>query len=743
MLRHFNFFQMRTISSLLGLIFFVVSSTLHAQYHLVWADEFSQTGMIDTSKWFHQTLLPNGTSWYNGEQQHYTDRLDNSFVDSGYLHIVAKRETFTDQGQTKQFTSARLNSKFAFTYGKVVVRAKLPTGVGTWPAIWMLGKNITEPGAYWEQQGFGTTPWPACGEIDIMEHWGNNQNYISAALHTPSSFGGTVNTGGLYATDVSNTFHIYEMEWDEDQIVFSLDGQPFYTYAPSPKDPNNWPYTDDQYLLLNTAIESVVDPAFMESPMIIDYIRIYQDTMPAMNDVLFDAYDSWVGYINVFELPSNGNAYQFGYPTGLGDLKSTLDSSINQLILQPNFSTHANNSTDPYWVNQTTGEGNKEIEASTYAEPGNTYNGENLQFSGYVISNSLDSNYTASFFIKALDPNNNYQDALGGTKFFTLPDTGFFSVSATAAELASGLIVQYGFSVRGPNADPSLDSLLGNVVIGNASYSQNIVPFDAKDNWIGYTNVYELPSQGNAFQFGYVSSLPDLKSTLDTNINQLILQPNFTTYANNTTDPFWVDQSTGEGNKWLVASTYVEPGTSFNETDLTFSGNVSLYTLDSNYSATFFIKALDPSNNYQDVLGGAKDIQLPNSGPFSVSALAQELPNGLIVQYGFSIKGPNANPLDESILGRVIIGDAILSAVPTVEEVPKIVVFPNPAQSVLHIKGIEKAQLIRVYDMSGQCVYEKTNPTQLSVDISQLNNGIYTLELTTNKKNGGILFLKS
>ena len=179
-------------------------------------------------------------------------------------------------------------------------------------------------------------------------------------------------------------------------------------------------------------------------------------------------------------------------------------------------------------------------------------------------------------------------------------------MSATASELPTGLIVQYGFSVRGPNANPSLDSMLGNVVIGNASYSQNIVPFDAKDNWIGYTNVYELPSQGNAFQFGYVTSLPDLKSTLDTTINQLVIQPNFTTYANNALDPYWVNQSTGEGNKWLVASTYVEPGSTFNETDLTFSGNVSSYTLDSGYTATFFIKALDPNNSYQDVLGGSK-----------------------------------------------------------------------------------------------------------------------------------------
>ena len=409
---------MRTILYFTLSLLLIFHSGSEAQYHLVWADEFNQSGMIDTSVVSSNTFA-NGTSWYNGEQQHYTDRLDNSFVDSGYLHIVAKEDIC--ENQTKQFTSARLNSKFAFTYGKVVVKPKiadrrrdlacdLDVQVKISLNLAPIG-NSKVLGPHRGQLAERSTSW-STGEITRI------MSVLLYIRHLLLGGGGTVNTAGLYATDVSNTFHVYEMEWDEDQIVFSLDGQPFYTYAPSPKDPNNWPYTEDQYILLNTAIESVVDPAFAQSPMIIDYIRVYQDTTPAMNDVLFDAYDSWVGYINVFELPSNGNAYQFGYPTGLGDLKSTLDSSINQLILQPNFSTHANNSTDPYWVNQTTGEGNKEIEASTYVEPGATYNGENLQFSGYVISNSLDSNYTASFFIKALDPNNNYQDALGERNFF-------------------------------------------------------------------------------------------------------------------------------------------------------------------------------------------------------------------------------------------------------------------------------------------------------------------------------------
>jgi beta-glucanase (GH16 family) len=115
------------------------SSSLQRTVNVI-ANPFSISA-IDSSKWFHQTLLPNGSSWYNGEQQHYTDRTENSYVSNGTLKIVAKKERYRDQNVTKDYTSARLNSKYAFQYGTVEVRAKLPSGVGTWPAIWTLGKK--------------------------------------------------------------------------------------------------------------------------------------------------------------------------------------------------------------------------------------------------------------------------------------------------------------------------------------------------------------------------------------------------------------------------------------------------------------------------------------------------------------------------------------------------------------------------------------------------------------------------
>ncbi len=253
-------------------------TTLSTRFNtLVWADEFDGDGAIDSDKWFHQTQLPPGGSWWGGLIQHYTDREVNTYVKDGHLNLLAKKETFEHQGEIKQYTSARLNSKFAFTYGRVEVRAKLPEGVGTWPAIWMLNKNINEDGAYWDNQGFGTVNWPHCGEIDILEHWGKNQDYVSSAVHNGSSYGYKVkNLGGQTIQSASNAFHLYSLEWTEDKMVFSIDGVTHFQYHPSVKNADTWPYDSPYYLIFNIAIEPDIDPKFSESAMVVDYIRVFQ-----------------------------------------------------------------------------------------------------------------------------------------------------------------------------------------------------------------------------------------------------------------------------------------------------------------------------------------------------------------------------------------------------------------------------------------------------------------------------------
>lgn len=248
--------------------------TVYVEPELVWSDEFDVDGGIDNTKWLAETVPPFNGSWANGEKQHYTDRPDNSYVSDGTLKIIAKKETYTFQNSTKEYTSARLitKDKYEFTYGRIDVRAKLPDGIGTWPAIWTLGANID------------AVSWPACGEIDIMEHW-RHDNYpegqVSSATHTTACSGGcpNVSVGHTNLPDYNTEFHVYSVEWNEDELNFLIDGNFRYRYRPSPKTTDNWPYSEDQFIILNVAMGGswfAIDPNFTESTMEVDYVRVYQ-----------------------------------------------------------------------------------------------------------------------------------------------------------------------------------------------------------------------------------------------------------------------------------------------------------------------------------------------------------------------------------------------------------------------------------------------------------------------------------
>ncbi|WP_168731243.1 family 16 glycosylhydrolase [Robertkochia marina] len=232
---------------------------------LVWAQEFEQEGAPDPEFWNFE--LGDGCDqgicgWGNGEQQWYTNEPDNIIVEDDVLKITAKAEARNGYN----YTSARITTKnkFAFTYGRVEVRAKLPEGGGTWPAIWMLGSNIDQVG------------WPKCGEIDIMEHTGNDPGRVSAATHDEFYHAGNAR---YYWTDVSNVsteYHIYSLNWDENGMDFFVDGNLFF------ESPNSseLPYNQDFYLLLNIAmggnLGGTIDESFSSGSMEIDYIRVYQ-----------------------------------------------------------------------------------------------------------------------------------------------------------------------------------------------------------------------------------------------------------------------------------------------------------------------------------------------------------------------------------------------------------------------------------------------------------------------------------
>jgi glycerophosphoryl diester phosphodiesterase len=184
-------------------------SPVNAGWKLVWSDEFNYNGLPDSSKWNYET---GGNGWGNNEKEYYTEKsLKNSFVKDGKLHIVGLKEDF----ENRNYTSARLTTypKFSFQYGKVEVMAKLPKGKGTWPAIWMLPNNIRTK----------VEPWPLCGEIDIMEEVGKDPNVIHTSLHTQLYNFWKHNQYTHFDTlnDVSNTFHLYGIEWSSKSIKFS------------------------------------------------------------------------------------------------------------------------------------------------------------------------------------------------------------------------------------------------------------------------------------------------------------------------------------------------------------------------------------------------------------------------------------------------------------------------------------------------------------------------------------------
>ncbi|MGJ8684005.1 MAG: family 16 glycosylhydrolase [Nonlabens sp.] len=228
---------------------------------LVWSDEFDVDGAPDATKWTYD-LGTGSNGWGNGESQTYTDRVDNVKVENGLLKITAKAESLNGSN----YTSARIKSEglYEFTYGTVEIRAKLPTGVGTWPALWTLGADYL------------TNPWPAAGEMDIMEHVGRDQDNILGTVHHPGAFAGTADGGSLPVPGVSTDFHVYKLEWTATDIKFFVDDQQFHQVANN----SSLPFDKDFFFIMNVAmggtLGGTIDPAFVESTMEVDYIRVYQ-----------------------------------------------------------------------------------------------------------------------------------------------------------------------------------------------------------------------------------------------------------------------------------------------------------------------------------------------------------------------------------------------------------------------------------------------------------------------------------
>lgn len=240
------------------------------QWKLVWHDEFNYKGLPDSSKWNFDTA-GNAYDWGNQEAQFYTDKdTSNAYVDGKSLTITALRKNVGK----KKYTSARLTSKNKgdWKYGKLEIRAKVPTGRGTWPAIWMLPTD----------EKFGG--WPKSGEIDIMEYVGWNPDYLFGTVHT-ESFNHIKNTqrgDSVKVQGLDKAFHIFEVEWNQDSFKFEIDNKPFFTYKKEGNTSQEWPFDERFHLLLNLAIGGSwggakgIDDELFPHKFVIDYVRVYQ-----------------------------------------------------------------------------------------------------------------------------------------------------------------------------------------------------------------------------------------------------------------------------------------------------------------------------------------------------------------------------------------------------------------------------------------------------------------------------------
>ena len=226
---------------------------------LVWSDEFDGNGSINTNNWNYET---GGGGWGNQEVQNYTNSSNNIYKENGILKIKVIKES------NNTYTSARITTKnkFDFKYGRVDIRAKLPSLAGTWPALWMLGANID------------SVSWPSCGEIDIMEQF-EDKSYVQSTCHWQSSSTtdyAPVSYGLPVDLNTPTEFHVYSLIWAEGSVKTLLDGNQFYAMNTN----SNMPFDANFFFIFNVAMGGTnggtIDPNFTNDAMEVDYIRVYQ-----------------------------------------------------------------------------------------------------------------------------------------------------------------------------------------------------------------------------------------------------------------------------------------------------------------------------------------------------------------------------------------------------------------------------------------------------------------------------------
>jgi len=290
----------------------------------VWSDEFNSNS-INPKIWTYDT--GNG-GWGNNELEYYTSRTNNAFEAGGYLHIIAKDESY----EGASYTSARIKSQglFSCQYGRIEWRAQLPEGVACWPALWLLGDNISSLG------------WPDCGEIDVMENNGSSLGTVQGSLHSGSDETGYYNFPG---NDSAAGFHTYTLDWTTNAIIFYVDGHLYENQSNWTSSAGSYPFPFNQpfFIIMNLAVGGnyLGNPAtnainagtVFPAELCVDYVRIYQTTdrlrlAVKQTDSGLDL--SWPANI-VCHLEVQTSQF----PAGLGTNWVSIPTAINQILIKP------------------------------------------------------------------------------------------------------------------------------------------------------------------------------------------------------------------------------------------------------------------------------------------------------------------------------------------------------------------------------------------------------------------------
>ena len=446
------------------------------------------------------------------------------------------------------------------------------------------------------------------------------------------------------------------------------------------------------------------------------------------NDVTVATSQAWNAYVNAFNV--SDDAFAFGFAYTVSDLRAT--PTATSMTLEPNTAIWTAEATNAGWFDQgaTTQTANKYIEALSYIEDASLAN-EELTFSGNVSVSDLGDGYTVVAFIKTLT--SGYSTV--AYKTADISSTGDFTVTATADEMSQA-VIQYGFAVTGPLADPA-DTSLGSVVVGTEAppASGNDVTVATSQAWNAYVNAFNV-SDG-AYAFGFAYTVSDLRAT--PTATSMTLEPNTAIWTAEATNAAWFDQgaTTQTANKYIEALSYIEDASLANE-ELTFSGNVSVSDLGDGYTVVAFIKTL--TSSYSTVAYKTADIS--STGDFTITATADEMSQA-VIQYGFAVTGPLADPADTT-LGSVVIGAETLSVEDT--KFINVSVYPNPSSSNWNFRTPNTViKSVEVFNLLGKRVASQrnNNSTEASISTQGLTNGIYIARITTEQGAKSVKLIKN